>query len=441
MTEYQPGQPADVVFSSLKSAADSMEKAKQNAILWFGEVDDRKLYRQLGYSTIHQYAEQELGFGKSKTYDFLNICNRLKELPKVKEGLESGKLGYTGTREILKVTDETNQDQWIEVAANHPRREVERQVKRAKKQAEDKKVGQASLLPSAEKRSAVAVEPVLERLKFSPTQFARYEKLWEKARKQGGIPAGKTEALLEMMAYFVAANSTRVENVDTSADHSVSGPPVQIHIHQCPDCEKSTVQTSRGELALSIPELEQAQCDCHTSRPGQRNTTSIPPKTRRQVLARDRHRCQKPGCENTRYLEIHHLVARSSGGTNEIANLTTLCRSCHQLLHEKKSAQSGFFVKSPQTPYEHQFWGMPFNAYPGTGQACVTNCNKTSYGVDSWNPPPTPTPSQGTPQYSKQPHPSPWIVSAPGIGSYRKTPVIRRPQAEDIGGLPVTTNT
>ena len=85
MTEFKSGQPWDVVHSALKSAVDTMEEAKQNALLWFGEIVARKLYLNKGYSSIHQYAEQELGFGKSKTYDFLNICRRLEKLPEVKE--------------------------------------------------------------------------------------------------------------------------------------------------------------------------------------------------------------------------------------------------------------------------------------------------------------------------------------------------------------------
>ena len=102
MVPYQAGLPAATVNTALKSAAQTMEKAKQNAILWFSEVMERKLNQELGFSTISMYAQQELGFGRSKAYDFINICNRLKELPQVKDGLESGKLRYSDTREILK---------------------------------------------------------------------------------------------------------------------------------------------------------------------------------------------------------------------------------------------------------------------------------------------------------------------------------------------------
>ncbi|MBE0567245.1 MAG: HNH endonuclease, partial [Krumholzibacteria bacterium] len=67
--------------------------------------------------------------------------------------------------------------------------------------------------------------------------------------------------------------------------------------------------------------------------PGDRNTTTIPPRVRREVLARDRHRCRAPGCERRRYLEVHHVVARHRGGSNGAENLVTLCSACHRVWH------------------------------------------------------------------------------------------------------------
>jgi 5-methylcytosine-specific restriction endonuclease McrA len=115
-------------------------------------------------------------------------------------------------------------------------------------------------------------------------------------------------------------------------------------MHQCPDCQKATVQTARGELTLSSEETARLQCDAQISEPGHPNRTTIPPKTRRLVLARDRHRCQTPGCPNTHFLEIHHIIPRTRGGTNDPENLTTLCSACHVLVHRQVGAvgEAGF---------------------------------------------------------------------------------------------------
>ena len=113
------------------------------------------------------------------------------------------------------------------------------------------------------------------------------------------------------------------------------GPPFQIHIHQCPDCGRATVATSKGELLVGQDVINRALCDSQVDEPGKRNTATIPPAVRRKVLARDRHCCRAPGCEHTKFLEVHHLTPRDFGGGNDPENLITLCSACHRLVHEK----------------------------------------------------------------------------------------------------------
>jgi len=59
------------VHDRLRAALADLQRAERNAVLWFSEIARRKLYRDLGYASIHQYAELALGFKKSKTSQFL----------------------------------------------------------------------------------------------------------------------------------------------------------------------------------------------------------------------------------------------------------------------------------------------------------------------------------------------------------------------------------
>ncbi|HPF71954.1 MAG TPA: HNH endonuclease, partial [Candidatus Krumholzibacteria bacterium] len=117
-----------------------------------------------------------------------------------------------------------------------------------------------------------------------------------------------------------------------SAPRGKSCPPVQIHAHLCPQCGTMDVDGR----PVTRDEAERLQCDAAIAAPSGRNTTTIPPRTRRQVLARDRHRCQSPGCHRRHYLEVHHVTPRARGGTNEASNLVTLCASCHRVWHERR---------------------------------------------------------------------------------------------------------
>jgi len=57
--------------------------------------------------------------------------------------------------------------------------------------------------------------------------------------------------------------------------------------------------------------------------------------TKAKVLYRDNYECQ---CCKTKKgtLNVHHIIYRSKGGSDEESNLITLCESCHTKLHQGK---------------------------------------------------------------------------------------------------------
>jgi 5-methylcytosine-specific restriction endonuclease McrA len=105
-----------------------------------------------------------------------------------------------------------------------------------------------------------------------------------------------------------------------------------VVIYRCEACGAARLLDGRPLAPAAAP---QATCGCRTQQVGKPNRASIPPALRRQVLARDGHRCQAPGCHSTRFLEVHHREPRRRGGRNSAANLITLCAACHRLLHER----------------------------------------------------------------------------------------------------------
>ena len=350
MTKFTTGQSAQTANTAIKSSLKTRDAAQQCAVLWFQEILERKLFRDLGYSTINQYAKQELDFSKSHIGDFLQLCRTFKKLPLVKEAVKSGKLPYTSARVLARVADEKNQKAWTDFAINNSRRQLEKEVKLARQEAENETKAQPLLIPEPRRNRPAAAVPVRVSMEMSPTQLARYERLWELVRKQHHVSADKVEALLEIMESFVAGNpeTKRSARADLSSE---TKPPIQIHIHKCEECAKATTQTSKGELEISKAELAQAECDCQISKPGSRNIASIPPSVRRQALANARHHCQRPGCNHTRFLEVHHIKLRSHGGTNHPDNLQVLCSACHGLVHQRDWS---LMVKSPGNIYSWQ---------------------------------------------------------------------------------------
>ena len=59
--------------------------------------------------------------------------------------------------------------------------------------------------------------------------------------------------------------------------------------------------------------------------------------TKAMVLNRDNYKCQFcKGKHKDSKLEVHHIIFRSKGGSDEQDNLITLCHTCHKNLHDDK---------------------------------------------------------------------------------------------------------
>ena len=97
-------------------------------------------------------------------------------------------------------------------------------------------------------------------------------------------------------------------------------------------------------LPISTINLELAKFDNHAlSNPLVKNNKWIYQKglkfgfsnTKAFVLNRDKYTCQH--CKTKQCtLEVHHIIFKSNGGSDEPDNLITLCRNCHRELHSGK---------------------------------------------------------------------------------------------------------
>lgn len=68
------------------------------------------------------------------------------------------------------------------------------------------------------------------------------------------------------------------------------------------------------------------------------------------VRARDKHTCQLcKGKSKDRRLECHHIVPRTDGGTDIPVNLITLCKTCHDQVHQGIKQLSSRTIKASIT--------------------------------------------------------------------------------------------
>jgi hypothetical protein len=329
LPEFAAGLPAARVDASLRQALGACDRARECAVLWFAEVARRGLYRQLGHASLQLYATQALGFSDNRFYQFKRLADDLDRLPVLREAVEAGEIGWTKALQVARVATGATQAAWVAKAATTGRRELEQQVRQARKRRPMVPAAQLALCPVTQ---PVADPPTTISLRADGVQLARFEALVEKAHKLGLAPAGA-----DRLDLVLAALESLVSDAGGEPARA-AGPAAQIIIHQCPACERAAVTTSRGEKRVAPAQLAAIACDAHVQRPGKPNRATIKPSVRSAVLARDRHRCATPGCRSTHFLEVHHVLPRGQGGSNRAENLITLCSRCHGFVHERGGA-------------------------------------------------------------------------------------------------------
>lgn len=60
-------------------------------------------------------------------------------------------------------------------------------------------------------------------------------------------------------------------------------------------------------------------------------SANLTKNVRRAIYKRDGYRCAL--CDSPKGLQIHHVMPRSEGGSNDPMNLITLCWVCHAIAH------------------------------------------------------------------------------------------------------------
>lgn len=110
--------------------------------------------------------------------------------------------------------------------------------------------------------------------------------------------------------------------------------------------------------------------------------------TKAMVLNRDNYTCQCcKGKHKDSKLEVHHIVFRSQGGSDEEGNLVTLCHTCHKALHSGKITLKFTGKKKGTLKYATQMNSIRcqlLKQYPEAIETfgCVTKANRLSIGIE-----------------------------------------------------------
>ena len=310
------GLSASVLHEKAMQLASDFRRLESSLTQCLGEVEETRLYFELGYPSLFQYATHALGLTESVAYALITVARTMKQVPELRVEIEAGRLSvFKGKKicSVLKREDASEEvhalnREWIEKAKSMSSQKLEQEVKRA------------ALLPDQKQERRTVVE-----LRLSPEQNERWERCKELASASLGRTASSEEAM-DMLASFYLRHRDPVEKAKRA-----SARKARRESEASVDAIKADDSIS---VNLQVTRTASSEVDSKSSR----RRPPISAALLHEVNLRDQKKCQylDPGgqvCGETRFTDIHHIKPLSLGGLNELENLMTTCSGHHKMVH------------------------------------------------------------------------------------------------------------
>ena len=309
---------------NLKSLSDSQlleatktlvtrEREVMTSILWhLEEIERRRLFSDLGCSSLYAYAVEVLGYSEDQAYRRISAMRLLRTMPELEPKIQAGQLSVsnlslaqTVIRREAKATPLTPEKKQELVA-----RLENKTSREAQGIALEYSSSPSTLTPERER-------PLSEQL--VELRFPVSKDTLEKIRRLKGLRAHRTPNL--------STADLLDELCDLALQHWDPGFEVRENASKPETSEIAASEKRRA--GPRTPETATTHVAAGKSEPNKNSPSrSIPIATVRNIWKRDRSECKI--CSSRHALQVDHVKPWAWGGRNDENNLRLLCRSCNQ---------------------------------------------------------------------------------------------------------------
>src|SRR3954466_9090786 len=99
-------------------------------LLHLAEIDERKLYAERAFPSMHVFCVKELGFSEGAAYNRIGVARAVRRWPAVLEALGSGAVHLAGLRVLVPHVTDENHEQILREARGKSKREIEEMAAR-----------------------------------------------------------------------------------------------------------------------------------------------------------------------------------------------------------------------------------------------------------------------------------------------------------------------
>jgi hypothetical protein len=366
-------KPLERLEAEICELAGHLAAATCQFLVLLAEFDAREGWADWGTSSCAAWLSWKCAMASGTAREHVRVAHSLRVLPAIQSEFAAGRLSYAKVRALTRIAEPETDADLAEMAASMTANQLERFARAHRKVTridddrsrlvrrltwrldDDGCLSISVRLPPEDGATVLtALRAAVTRAEPSPEPSSEpspepsSEQLSEQRVGDADVSAETPEtparptstsladALVEISESFIASKSRSADNPDiyhviVHADPaSLAGQPGgRCHIDDGP--------------AISTDTLQMIACDSlvswmrHDSRGNVldvgRRHREPPPALRRALRERDRCRCRFPGCHNRR-VDAHHVKAWGKGGRTCQANLVSLCRFHHRLMHK-----------------------------------------------------------------------------------------------------------
>ena len=318
------------------------------------EIENRGLYRGLGFSSMFAYCTKRLHLSEDATFNRLEVARAARRIPALLGAIADGSLTLTVARLLAPLLTERNYASLLEQARHKSKREAEELIA-ALRPAPDVPTTIRKLAAARNAATVAWASPSDRPIDCAAEATSRVATSVvanprPTTRLAAPVPCGQ-RAMVTPLAperfklQFTISRDThdKLRRVQDLLGRSVpSGDPSVIFDHA---------------LTLLLADLEKKKL-ARTDRPRAPravNTTSryVPAAVKREVWARDAGRCAFVGpagrCAETRFLEFHHVVPFADDGPTVASNLQLRCRTHN--MYEAELYFAPLYTREQPPPY------------------------------------------------------------------------------------------
>jgi HNH endonuclease len=255
------------------------------------QVDRLRVDKALGKSSLLQYAIKYMKLSEPVALQFIAVARKSVKVPALKAAISEGRISTSTANRMVSTVTTENASELISFAEAHTWRETEREI--------------------ANRNPRAAVPDKVKFLGNGLVQITMTitEEEYKASERVRSVEAQKKQKSPTLGEAYNAANQCYLDKHD----------PVR--------------KAERAQTKNSV------RTEQKPKKPNDFNVRIlISAAEKHTVSLKDKGGCthvEKNGvrCNRDRWTHIHHIIPVSEGGTNDPANLTTLCSFHHKLVH------------------------------------------------------------------------------------------------------------